>query len=209
MVNSYSKQIQERIKSSPDGTIFINSDFTDIADAETVRRNLNRLVKTGALQRVMNGMYLKPKYSKLLGKYLFAKPDDIANALARRYGWTIAPNGVTALNMLGLSTQVPASHFYVSDGPYRTYHVKAAKLHFEHGASKDIRGLSYVTALVVQALKAIGKEKVTEDDIKILSYKLSDEDKAKILSESAHSTSWIHGIIKRIVKGDIDNEKVR
>ena len=39
----YSKQIQERINGADDGTIFVNSDFADIADSETTRRNLNRL----------------------------------------------------------------------------------------------------------------------------------------------------------------------
>lgn len=45
MANGYSKQIQERIGNALEGTVFVNSDFADIADTETVRRNLNRLTK--------------------------------------------------------------------------------------------------------------------------------------------------------------------
>ena len=40
------KQIQLRIHESPEGSIFVNSDFADIADTETIRRNLNRLTKS-------------------------------------------------------------------------------------------------------------------------------------------------------------------
>ena len=41
MAQGYAKLIRERIEQAPAGTLFINSDFADIADAETVRRNLN------------------------------------------------------------------------------------------------------------------------------------------------------------------------
>lgn len=106
MANGYSKQIQLRIHESPEGSIFVNSDFADIADTETIRRNLNRLTKVGILRRIINGIYEKPKYSKLLDEYVAADPASVAQALARSYHWTIAPCGNTALNLLGLSTQV-------------------------------------------------------------------------------------------------------
>ena len=51
MANGYSKQIQLRIHESPEGSIFVNSDFADIADTETIRRNLNRLTQGGILRR--------------------------------------------------------------------------------------------------------------------------------------------------------------
>ena len=69
MANSYSKQIQDQIKAAAEGTIFISSDFADIADTETIRRNLNRLTQAGMLRRILKGVYEKPKYSKLLDEY--------------------------------------------------------------------------------------------------------------------------------------------
>ena len=45
MAYGYTKEIQNRIGAAPDGTIFIVSDFSDVADSETIRRNLNRLVQ--------------------------------------------------------------------------------------------------------------------------------------------------------------------
>ena len=106
MIYGYAKKIQNRIGAAPDGTIFIVSDFSDVADSETIRRNLNRLVQAGTLRRILKGVFEKPKFSKLLGEYVAADPDAVAKALARCYHWTIAPCGDTALNMLGLSTQV-------------------------------------------------------------------------------------------------------
>ena len=68
MANGYAKEIQKRIGAAPDGTIFIVSDLVDVADSETIRRNLNRLVQAGTLRRILKGVFEKPKFSKLFGK---------------------------------------------------------------------------------------------------------------------------------------------
>jgi len=60
MANGYSKQIQLRTQELAEGNIFVNSDFADIADTETIRRNFNRLTQGGILRRIINGKsYLK------------------------------------------------------------------------------------------------------------------------------------------------------
>ena len=177
MKTGYSKQIQERINGADDGTIFVNSDFVDIADSETIRRNLNRLTQIGVLRRILKGVYEKPKYSKLLDEYVAADPDAVAKALARSYHWTIVPCGNTALNLLGLSTQVTAVWSYISDGPYKTYEWNSTKLEFKHRTNKEITGLSYMTSLVIQVLKTLGRTNVTAEIIQTLSEKLTEDEK--------------------------------
>ena len=93
MSSGYTHQIKERILAAADGTVFVTSDFSDIADNNTVRQNMLRFVNDGILRRIMGGIFEKPKYSKLLGEYVAADPDAVAKALARRYHWTIAPCG--------------------------------------------------------------------------------------------------------------------
>lgn len=202
MANGYSKQIQERINSVPEGTIFVSSDFSDIADTETIRRNLNRITKNGILRRILKGVYEKPKYSNLLDEYVAADPDAVAKALARNYHWTISPCGNTALNLLGLSTQVTAVWSYISDGPYKTYAWDSTKLEFKHRTNKEITGLSYMTSLVVQALKTLGKSNVTNEVIQVLAGKLSDEEKHACLKEAAESTDWVYDTIRKICGGN-------
>ena len=202
MANGYSKQIQEQIKAAAEGTIFISSDFADIADTETIRRNLNRLTQAGMLRRILKGVYEKPKYSKLLDEYVAADPEAVANALARSYHWTIAPCGNTALNLLGLSTQVTAVWSYISDGPYKTYEWNSTKLEFKHRTNKEITGLSYMTSLVIQALKTLGKSNVTPEVIQMLSEKLTDKDKQACLKEPTESTDWAYDTIRQISGGE-------
>lgn len=202
MANGYISGIRERVLSAEDGTVFATSDFADIADTNTIRQSLYRLVNDGTLRRILRGIFEKPKYSKLLDEYVAVDPDAVAKALARSYHWTIAPCGNTALNLLGLSTQVTAVWSYISDGPYKTYEWNSTKLEFKHRTNKEITGLSYTTSLVIQALKTLGKNNVTPDVIQALTERLSDSEKQACLKEATESTDWVYDTIRKICGGD-------
>lgn len=159
---------------------------------------MNRLVQSGILRRILKGVYEKLEYSEMLKEYVAADPDAVAKALARSYHWTIAPCGNTALNLLGLSTQVTAVWSYISDGPYKTYEWNSMKLEFKHRTNKEITGLSYMTILVIQALKTLGKTNVTSRTVQMLKTRLDDRDKATMLKEAAQSTDWVYNIIRQI-----------
>jgi len=118
------------------------------------------MVERQVLRRVMNGIYEKPRYSSLLKEYVATDPHDVAKTLARNYDWFIAPDGSTALNLLGLSPQVTAVWSYRNDGPYRTYQLNHPQIVFKHRMNKEITGLSDTTALVVQALKELVRESI-------------------------------------------------
>ena len=206
MAKGYMQKIRERILAANEGSIFASSDFADIADTNTVRSALYRLVQDGVLRRIFNGIFEKPKYSQLLDEYVAADPDAVAKALARSYHWTIAPCGNTALNLLGISTQVPAIWSYISDGPYKTYEWNSTKLKFIHRTNKEITGLSYMTSLVIQALKTLGKPNVTPEIIQTLSKKLTDTDKQACLKEATESTDWVYDTIRQICGGKYNEE---
>lgn len=184
-----------------DGSVFTSSDFADIADTGTIRQSLNRLVQEKILRRILRGVFEKPKYSKLLGEYVAVSPDAVAQALARSYHWTIAPCGDTALNLLGLSDQVTAVWSYISDGPYKTYEWNHVKIEFRHRTNREITGLSYMTSLVIHGLKALGKERVSEETIERLSARLSEPEKTALLRESSESSDWIVDTVRKICLG--------
>ena len=134
----------------------------------------------------------------MLKEYVAVDPDQVAKAIARNYHWTIAPCGYTALNLLGISTQVTAIWSYISDGPYRKYEWNNTCIEFKHRTNKEISGLSYMTRLIIQALKTLGKENVSKGVIVMLSDKLTFEEKTTILKEAAESTDWVYNIIRKI-----------
>lgn len=202
MDNGYMQEIRARILAAEDGAVFVAPDFADIADTATIRQGLKRLYQSGIIRRIIRGVYEKPKYSKLLDEYVAADPDAVAKALARCYHWTIAPCGNTALNLLSLSTQVTAVWSYISDGPYKTYEWNSTKLEFKHRTNKEITGLSYMTSLVIQALKTLGRTNVTPEIIQTLSEKLSEDEKQACLKEATESTDWVYDTIRKMCGGD-------
>ncbi len=199
MVTIYA-QIKELIAQENSEAVFIASDFSHIAPINTVRQCLSRLEKSEQIVRVMRGVYYQPAYSELLQEYEAPSPHHVAMALARNFGWAIAPSGAAALNMLGLSTQVPAHWSFVSDGPYRSFSFGNITIEFKHCRSKEISRMSYKTALVTQAIKALGKENLDESNIQRIRRALSAEERIYLLEETRHTTAWIYEAIKKVCK---------
>ena len=170
----------------------------DISDKTNINAYLAVLAEEGVLCRVLRGVYYKPRYNEFLKEYIAPDTDKVAQAIARNYGWTIVPSGDTALNMLGLSTQVPAVYVYASDGAYKEYEVNNTRIQFKRTTNRDLAKLSYKTALVVQALKALGKEHIDAADIAQLQRVLTAEEKSKMLTEAKTVTAWIYDCIKQI-----------
>ena len=198
---NYFEQILSRIESMAKGEVFIISDFSDLADEATVRKALSRLEEDGKIRRIMRGVYESPKFNDFLGEYVKPHPDKIAKALARNYDWTIVPCGDTALNMLGLSTQVPAVWLYVSDGNYREYTCGNFVIQFMRTTNKEISKISFKTALVIQAIKALGKDKITDDVIEKIRSLTTDKEKEQMFVEAKYATAWIYDVIKEICGG--------
>ena len=106
------------------------------------------------------------------------------------------------MNLLGLSTQVPAVWSYVSDGTYKEYTFDKTTVKFKKTTNKEISKLSYKTALMVQALKALGKENVTDAVLTKLKKGFTTAEKKKMLEEAKTVTSWVYEYIKKICRSD-------
>ena len=96
---------------------------------------------------------------------------------------------------------MPAVWVYVSDGTYKKYSFGNTTIVFKRTTNKDISRLSYKTALVIQAIKALGKDNVDSTVIQKISSFLTPQDKEKMIQEAKISTSWIYEIIKTVCKG--------
>ena len=199
---NYLNKIKKNILDAEYGTVFVAVDFVSIADKKTVNMSLLRLEEEGIILRIIRGVYYKAEYNNFLKEYVVPNPDKVAHAIARNFGWTIVPCGDTALNILGLSTQVPVVWSYVSDGAYKEYKYDNTTIKFKRTTNKEISKLSYKTALIVQALKAFGKNNIDRNVIERLKNNLTNEEKINALIEAKTATSWIYEYIKQVCKGD-------
>ena len=198
----YLNEIKNSILLADYGTVFVAVDFVSITDKKNVNMSLLRLEDEGLILRIIRGVYYKAEYNDFLQEYVVPNPDKVAHAIARNFGWTITPCGDTALNILGLSTQVPAIWSYVSDGTYKEYSYDNTTIKFKRTTNKEISKLSYRTALIIQALKALGKDNIGNTVINKLKNDLTDKEKATALLEAKAATSCIYEYIKQICKGD-------
>ncbi len=197
---NYIGEIKNRIMSEKVGAVFVAADFADITDKTIANVILTRLESEGIIRRVLRGVYDKPEYNDFIKEYVAPIPDNVAHAIARNFGWTIVPCGDTALNLLGLSTQVPATWVYVSDGTYKEYAFDNTVIQFKRTTNKEVSKLSYKTALTIQALKALGKDKIDESVINSLRKLLTDEEKTAMLHEAKTATAWIYEYIRQICR---------
>ena len=200
-MNSYLDQIKNRINDFDSRKVFINNDFLDIAGNETVRRTLNQLVSENKIKRVINGFYYNPIYSELIGEYEAVSIHELALAIARKYNWNIAPYNSTALNLLGLSTQVPTHYKYISSGRYKKYKIGDTILEFKKVNPGEIANMSLKTATVIQAIKSLGKENITNEVIQKIRKNLSEKERIDLMNESKSVPSWIYEVIREISEG--------
>ena len=195
---SIAAEIEERIAGAEPGTVFVPSDFHDIASVDNANSVLSRMAKRGDVMRAMRGIYAKPKRVEELDADVPPTPDAVAHAIARNNKWVIAPSGNTALNRLGLDTQVPAVYEYVSSGPYKTYQYGKFAIAMKHRANRDLLDCSPTTCLVIQALRAIGKDAADDEVAARIAARLSDEEIEALYDETRNSTAWVFEFAKKV-----------
>lgn len=201
-MNSITKQI-ENIMSENQGKIFSINDFYNIGTKNTIKSVLYRLNEENKIKRLMDGLYIKPKYCNILKEYSYPDASEVAQKLADKFSWTIAPAGDTALNYTGLSTQVPNEYIYISDGAYREYLYRNKKIIFKHTTNRNITSYSKELAILIQAVKALGKDNISEEHIKKLEVfaKNIEED---LKEDTLKLPFWIQEVLAKIQ--EIKNE---
>jgi len=197
-MQSIDDKILSRIYGRGKGFTFSSFDFIGEFKDNNIDKSLSTLTKEGKIRRISRGIYDYPKYSDLLEQNLSPDIDAVASAYARRFNWQIEISGESALNYLGLSTQVEGNYIYLSSGPSRKYQIGNTTLIFKHTASKNI-GFKYKeSSLIVQALKALGQAH-TDDRVKEkISIFIAPKQCNKILKDTQTSTTWIYETIKEI-----------
>jgi hypothetical protein len=191
-------KVVSRIYGHGRGWAFTKKDLADCGGSMAVEKALPRLRDKGTIRKILRGVYDYPCMSSLFNAPSSPIPDQIAQAISRSNGWSIYPSGDTALNLLGLSTQMVGKYCYFSDGPSRKYCWSGGELIFKKRAIKETAQLSARTALIVQALKALGKENVNQTVIEKLRKELTLKEIKTALREAKFVTSWVYEVIKKI-----------
>jgi hypothetical protein len=193
-------QIVARIEQLGLGKAFSAKDFLDIASRTMIDVTLASLAQSGKIRRIKRGLYDMPRINAALGGELSQDIDEAAQAIARRQRWKIVPEGAWAANLLGLSTQVPSKITYLTDGPNNEVLIGRRSIHFKHARPKAMAGLEGKFALVVQALRYLGKEGVGAREIETLRRTLSPAEKRRLVKDTRFGVDWIYEVAKKIAE---------
>lgn len=198
MPESIEIQVLDKIKKAKRGTLYFSESFLSAGNAKAVNKALERLTKAGELLRVATGIYVRPEIDPVIGS-VTPGIETIAEAIARRDKARIIPTGVYALNRLGLSTQVPLNVVYLTDGAARKIKIGKRTITFKRATPKNVAATGNISSLVIQALKAIGKNKVTTDEITKIQEQLKKEKITHLQHDIRLAPDWIRRIMQPIL----------
>ncbi len=198
--DSTSEAVRQAIRVSPE-RVFTTSDIlnsTPGASRDLVDQVVSRMVRSGELQRISRGLFSRPKMHPELGP-LSPYTEDIAAAVERSIGMPVVPSGALALNALHLSEQVPAKLEFKTAGPTRTISVGKRQIQLKHAPARRFRSRARIVPLVIEALSALGRERVTEDTIRTLRNVINEDDRATLSKHVGDAPVWMQRHLRQVV----------
>jgi hypothetical protein len=194
IVKSIEINVLHEIENHQNGTVFFTESFLSIGNAKSINKALERLTNAGIISRVATGIYTRPEIDPFIGP-ITPSIESIAQAIATRDKARIVPTGMYALNKLGLSTQVPMKVVYLTDGAARKIQIGKGSILFKKTSPKNLSAIGKISQLVIQALKSIGKNNVSEEEIQKIKHVLKNEKPANLEHDIYLSPDWIRKIL--------------
>jgi hypothetical protein len=201
-MQSVHNQIESEITKDKRGKIFFSSNFADYGTNVAVRHTFSRLCKNGILIRLSAGIYLYPEIDREIG-IIYPSIEKIAKEITKQEKARVIPTGVYALNALGLSTQVPMRVVFLTDGTPRMINIEGeASIKFKKTAPKYLSFKSKLVSLIVFALREIGENKATAEQLERIKELLKNEKQATITGDLQLAPAWVKNTILNLLKDE-------
>lgn len=186
--------IKERVELSERGTLFFPDSFSALGSSDAVRSALVRLCKSNILIRVAQGIYYYPRIDNKWGSGIIPPSiEEIARGIAMRDKVRIAPTGSYAMYQLGLSTQIPANVVFMTDGSQRRISIgKGRGIFFKHSSNMRVFAFqSQLMELIVAAMREIGQDNITDEQITIINTHLDQVDRDDYNHDIQLAPIWV------------------
>ena len=195
--------LRSRIEAMPEDSVLFRSDFPEY-HSEFVGGTLAELTSEGLLVKLAQGIYAKPRKSRF--GVVFPSVEKIVQAIAARDNAEILPSGMTALNALGLSTQVPVNYTYLTTGSERTVKLANQQVVLKRGVPQNFCYETRLIALLVQALRALRQENVGQEELQTIRTLITKEPDKKALAKDVDMMpAWMKRIVKPMLKSIEDD----
>jgi predicted transcriptional regulator of viral defense system len=197
MTASTTNAILKRIRAKHRGWVFTPRQFAHLGTRAAVDQALSRLQRTGQIRRLARGVYDFPKVHPKIG-VLSPSPEAVAKAMAERTGSRISVSGAKAANLLGLSTQVPMQNVFWTEGPSRTIRIGNQTVALKHVAPSKMIGAGTEAGVVIQAVRALGKEGVHEISVHSLAKQLPRPVKKAVRRLVPTAPGWSQPVLNQL-----------
>lgn len=173
-------------KQYPEGEPFTTSELLSLGTRAAVDQALSRMSKTGVLERVVPGIYVRPRSSKYVSKVM-PTSEKVARATARATGSVIEVHGAEAAREFGFTTQVPMQPIFVTSGRSRTIEYGASTIVLRHASPKHMLFAGQPAGRAFAALLYLGKSEVTNESIEKIRETLDESEFEQLTSSSTRS----------------------
>lgn len=159
--------IELKINRFKPGQVFLPSDFKELGPSTAIRKALSRLVESGQMERMGQGIYVIPKNDKVFGKVL-PSMEQLAEALAKKEHVKIKPSGQYALNKVGLSTQVPMKLVFLTTGNSKRIQIGKNAIIFKSTTAKKLSMKGDITSLLFLGLEVLDLQKLSSTQMNLI-----------------------------------------
>ena len=200
-MQSVFNELKAVVEKSEPGTLFFPEDFAAVGTSDAIRAALVRLCRSGVIMRAAQGIYYSPKVDTKWGSGIIPPTvEEIAEGIAKRDKVRIVPTGAYCLNLLGLSTQIPANVVFVTDGSGRRINIGKGKgILFKH--TSEMRTFAFrseMMLLIVMALREIGENNVTEEQFSILKQHMSTVQPEDFQADIKLAPIWVRKTLLKL-----------
>ncbi|MBC9913454.1 DUF6088 family protein [Chitinophaga varians] len=192
-------QIADQIARKKPGALIFPTDFRGIGTETAIKQALFRMTRNGTIRRLAHGIYHTPKTDSILGE-LKPGAEDVVNMIAKKEKIHIVPSGANAMNMLGLTTQVPTKLVYLTDGSPRKLKIGKLEVRMKATSRKRLSRVGKISSLVILALEETTLDQigdVTKSKIKGL---LEQEDPRKLKHDLSLAPAKVNDFIVNLFK---------
>jgi hypothetical protein len=190
--------LMSHIVDTPAGKLFFAQDLIGCGSRNAVDQALSRLIKNGLLVRVSRGVYARPSNHPFLGE-MIASAQDIVKAFSELSGCKVQVSGASALNQLGLSTQVPTTIQFYTDGASRRFKRGKQTIVLQHVNPKVMVCAGTSGALVLSALYELGKANVDDAVINKIKDVLTPDSRVCLQKALPKMIGWMRTILTPLV----------
>lgn len=194
---SVREAIEKSVRARRRGEPFTAEEFKKFGAAAAVRRELERLVESGKSKVLAESIFVKPKHHELLGELAPALP-KVVKALTTKQGHLHQITGAEAANRLGLSSQVPMTPIYLTDGPSRLIRLGKLELELRHRPSRELPAAGKPAGDVIQALRYLGPDSIESSHIKSLRNTLEPGTKASLRKLANQLPVWMQRVVEQL-----------